>query len=140
MPKGFPSWYSYEKRECSICEVLLQPDLKFVREHAKDTFHILKKMEKEVNMNTNVFDDITKPIPDLLKDIEKQVDNVTFQHIENFANELKETIRKTMVDVLTKGIGEAIIYLIDTKLQFYKEYFEVYVMRMEEYYKKGVDK
>ena len=136
----FPSYYNYEKKECEICSCLLQPDLKFVREHAKDTFHILKKMEKEANMDTKVFDEITKPIPDLLKDVEKQIDNTTLLHIENFANELKESIRKVMVDELTKGIGEAIIHLINSKLQLYKEYFDVYCKRMEKYYKKGVDK
>ena len=44
----FPYFYDYPTRECLICNVLLQPDLKFVREHAKDTFHILKKMDKEM--------------------------------------------------------------------------------------------
>ena len=46
----FPTYYSYERRECLICGVLLQPDLKFVREHAKDVFHILKKMNKEMEV------------------------------------------------------------------------------------------
>ena len=91
-------------------------------------------------MDTNVFDEITKPIPDLLKDVEKQVDNITLQHIENFANELKESIRKVMVDELTKGIGEAIIQLINSKLQLYQQYFDVYCKRMEKYYKKEGEK
>ena len=137
----FPYFYNYEKKECEICGCLLQPDLKFVREHAKDTFHILKKMEKEANMDTKVFDEITKPIPDLLKEIETPiVDNVALQHIENFANELKESIRKVMVDELTKGIGEAIIQLIDSKVELYKNYFGVYALRVAEAYKKEGEK
>ena len=145
MSKGFPDFYNYEKRECLICNVLLQPDLKFVREHAKDVFHILKKMDKEAKMDTmdtNVFDKITKSPTTLIKETEIPViDNEVLRHIENFANELKESIRKVMIDELTKGIGEAVIHLVDNKLKLYQEFFDVYALRMaKDFEKKGVDK
>jgi hypothetical protein len=43
---NFPSYYDYDKRECKICGMLLQPDIKFIENHAQDPFHIKIKLEK----------------------------------------------------------------------------------------------
>lgn len=42
----WPEYYDYENRECKICGVLLQPDLKFVQDHEQEAFHIKKMLEK----------------------------------------------------------------------------------------------
>lgn len=44
----FPNFYDYEKRECKDCGMLLEPNVRLMKIHAKEPYHLLKKMDKEM--------------------------------------------------------------------------------------------
>jgi hypothetical protein len=42
----YPNFYNYEKRECEICGMLLEPNTKLMKLHSKEKYHLLKLMDK----------------------------------------------------------------------------------------------
>jgi len=101
--KMFPDYYNYETRECLICNMLLEPDVQFVKQHADEPFHIKKMLEKHFGAKEAKVEEPKKEVT-VLED--KQIINRdvsptmvgSLAEVETRYKQLQEFIKSQMID------------------------------------------